>query len=40
MKKMNKTYEAPVAEIVEMVNVPALLTGSWGGGSHGDDGDD
>jgi hypothetical protein len=40
MKKMNETYEAPVAEIIEMVNTPAVWVQSWGGGNPGDDGDD
>jgi len=33
MKKMNKTYEAPVAEIIEMVNTPAVLIISSQGGN-------
>lgn len=37
MKKMNETYEAPVAEIIEMVNTPAVLIQSQGGDSMGDD---
>ncbi len=39
MKKMNETYEAPVAEIIEMVNTPAvLMISSQGGDSmEGDD---
>lgn len=37
MKKMNKTYEAPVAEIVEMVNTPAVLINSVGADPMGDD---
>ena len=38
MKKMNETYEAPMAEIIEMVNTPAvLIISSQGGDNMGDD---
>jgi hypothetical protein len=43
MKKMNKTYEAPVAEVIEMqmptvlmASVNAGAPGSVGGGNFGD----
>lgn len=42
MKKMNKTYEAPVAEVIEMQMPTVLMAsmnaggGSAGGGSFGD----
>jgi hypothetical protein len=39
MKKMNETYEAPVAEIIEMVNTPAVLMISSQGGDSMDDDD-
>lgn len=28
MKKMNKIYEAPVAEVIEMQTISSVLTGS------------
>lgn len=39
MKKMNKTYEAPVAEMIE-IQMPAVLmaSGPYAGGGQVDDG--
>ena len=41
MKKMNKTYVAPEAEVIEMVNNTTVLmmTGGGGGSVGGDSGD-
>lgn len=38
MKKMTKTYEAPVAEVFEM-QMPATLLGVSGGDFEGGDGE-
>jgi|GEM_PF-5397613 len=45
MKKMNKTYEAPVAEVIEVMMTAGVLmesapdvTGDLGGGSVGGEG--
>ena len=35
MKKMNKTYEAPVAEVIEVVNAGVLMASAPGGGNIG-----
>jgi len=45
MKKMNKTYEAPVAEVIEVMNAavlmasapdgPSVTPGGYGGGEEG-----
>ena len=37
MKKMNKTYEAPVAEVIEM-QMPTVLMGTGGGEPAGEGG--
>jgi hypothetical protein len=39
MKKMNKMYEAPRAEVVEMQNVAVLMGSGQGGSTAGDSGD-
>ena len=35
MKKMNKTYEAPVAEVIEVMNAAVLMASPGGGGNIG-----
>ena len=35
MKKMNKTYEAPVAEVIEVMNAGVLMASAPGGTSGG-----
>ena len=39
MKKMNKTYEAPVAEVIEM-QLPTVLMASIGDGNFSGGGSD
>ena len=43
MKKMNKTYEAPVAEVIEVMNAAVLMAspgGNIGPGTGGNGGGD
>ena len=42
MKKMNKTYEAPVAEVIEVMNAAVLMASPGGNPTGGGDetGDD
>ena len=42
MKKMNKIYEAPVAEVIEVMNAAVLMAspGFPGGGESGEGGDE
>ena len=38
MKKMNKTYEAPVAEVIEVMNAAVLMASAPGGDDTGQTG--
>jgi hypothetical protein len=40
MKKKNKTYEAPVAEMIEVMNAAVLMASPNGGGESGVGGDE